>query len=467
MKTEAPILQTRSLTAAYGDRVLFCELNLCLGREKVALVGRNGVGKSTLLALLAGEESPKRGEVMRRGLVRLVPQGIPGDSASPGQRRSHALELAFSGGADLLLLDEPTQDLDDPAVDWLLEQLGSWSGGVLVASHDTRLLQRFSSFFVMAESGCRLFSGSFQGLQEELEREFQAVQERYLSRLSQMSREEEHSLHSARRRRRKEQYGRVRELDRATSSLTLNMKRSQAQVNHGRINKLRAERLEEVRDWTKAARRALRVDLPLELQMPVLPPDSLEPLLVAEGISATSKGRLLFADLRLNLSRERIAVTGGNGAGKTTLLQVLTGRREPDSGTMWVDPARLGVIEQGGANWRLEESLDDYLTRWISAEDVGRRLVAQKFPLALAQRPLRTLSPGERVRAALLGLLAHDPPVELLVLDEPTYSLDLLGQRALLELLRAWPGGLLLASHNSEFLAELGMKREIRLGSCY
>ena len=82
-------------------------------------------------------------------------------------------------------------------------------------------------------------------------------------------------------------------------------------------------------------------------------------------------------------------------------------------------------------------------------------LVAHKFPLGLAERPLRSLSPGERTRAALICLFQRSPAVELLVLDEPTFSLDLVGQRALTNALKAWPGGLLVASHDRAFLAAI------------
>ena len=291
MKTEAPILQTVALTAKYGDRLLFSDLNLCLGRDKVALVGRNRVGKSTLLQFLSGQTRPHKGTLTRRGEVLLVPQRIPAGPDSPGRRRQESLREARASGADLLLLDEPTQDLDERAVDWLLGWLSTWQGGRLVASHDRRLLHEFQHFFVMAESGCRYLSGTFEHLEQELESGFRASEERYLRRLNHLSKQEEENQKIARRRRRKEQYGRTSELDRATSRMRLNMKRSQAQVSHGRINKLREDRLEEVREWTRSARRALEVVLPLELEIPEFSPGDGAPVIEASAISSTRDGR--------------------------------------------------------------------------------------------------------------------------------------------------------------------------------
>jgi ATPase subunit of ABC transporter with duplicated ATPase domains len=96
-------------------------------------------------------------------------------------------------------------------------------------------------------------------------------------------------------------------------------------------------------------------------------------------------------------------------------------------------------------------------------EDAARALVAHRFPLALAERPLASLSPGERARAALVALFRRAPAVEVLVLDEPTFGLDLVGQRAMTEALAAWPGGLVVASHDRAFLSAIGFDRVLEL----
>src|SRR6185436_18517920 len=97
----------------------------------------------------------------------------------------------------------------------------------------------------------------------------------------------------------------------------------------------------------------------------------------------------------------------------------------PSGGSAARDPSRIGSIAQGASDWMLDETLLGCLHR---EQDAAALLVAHKFPLALGDRPLRSLSPGERARAALICLFRRAPAVELLVLDEPTYSLDLLGQ---------------------------------------
>jgi ATPase subunit of ABC transporter with duplicated ATPase domains len=466
------LVEVRGLTiVAPGGRPLFEGLDLRLARDHVALVGRNGVGKSTLLAVLAGTAEAQAGRVKTPSRPYFVPQAMdatyPGPTLSHGERRKLALVEARSSGAEVLLLDEPTEDLDEAAVSWLRSWLKEWPGCLVVASHDRRLLADFRHFFVASESGCRSVSGGLTALDAEIEREQMETQQRYLRNLVRLERQEERTDHDARRKARKKRRGRCSELDRATSRARLNQKRDHAQVSHGRLAKLREARLDALRQWSKATRRALGVSLPLDLEVPVLP-EPTKDLIVLSGATACAGDRRLFPPLDLRLGRQRLAVVGPNGAGKTTLLGIMLGRQRPVTGSASRDLSRIGAIEQGGADWMQEETLLSRLRLAGppgSSDDPARILVAHRFPLALADRPLRSLSPGERARAALICLFRQRPAVELLVLDEPTYSLDLVGQRAMTRALRAWPGGLVVASHDRAFLSAIGIEATIELGA--
>lgn len=497
--SERPLIEADGVAIETGEgRLLFSGLSMSLSRERVALIGRNGVGKSTLLAMLTGDVQPDHGRIVSRVKPHFVRQTLDGGTAdivrelrrsfspnfldaefaaaglktpdagglSPGEFRKLKLLVEKLARPELLFLDEPTQDLDESGVSWLRAWLAARRGGLLVASHDPRLLRDFGHFFIVAETGCRLFSGSFAELEEELEREHRANEERYVRNLNRLVAQEDHTFHIARRRARKKQYGRVSELGRATPRIRLNQKRDYAQVKHGRMKRVREARLAAAREWTKGTRRALRVDLPLVLPVPALPPAGERDLIVLDGISAMAGEFLLFSRFDLHLRRERLAVVGPNGAGKMTLLEIMLGRRTPAIGTVRTEHARIGSIAQGGTDWMLEESLASYLARYCgSRESAAGLLIVHKFPLALASRPLRSLSPGERVRAALICLFQRSPAAELLVLDEPTYSLDLVGQGALTNALKAWPGGLVVASHNVTFLQAIGIDRYLELGA--
>jgi ATPase subunit of ABC transporter with duplicated ATPase domains len=464
---EAAIELSNVSLATPTGRSLFQGLSSTIGSEHVAIVGRNGVGKSSLLALLAGLVQAGSGRVKLRSKPCYVPQlaehTLP---FSRGEWQRRLLEQTRDSGAEILLLDEPTLHLDEAAVGWLRGWLNGFRGCVLVASHDRRLLADFRHFFVVSESGCHYFAGSLAELELHLEQEHRAEEQRYVRNLNRLAEHHAHTEQVARRKARKKRSGRCRELDRATSRMRLNQKRGQAQVSHGRQAVLREARLAALRGWTQASRRALNVELSLELAVPELPPAPARPVLTLQGVGASARGRSLFEHIDLELGRQRVAVIGPNGAGKTTLLEILLGQRRPEHGWAEAKLSRIGFIEQGGRNWLLDESLRVLLLNLgFSAEQAARILVAHRFPLALAERSLCSLSPGERARAALIALFARSPAVEVLVLDEPTFSLDLIGSRALTRALQIWPGGLVVASHDRAFLHELGMDRTILLGA--
>jgi ATPase subunit of ABC transporter with duplicated ATPase domains len=489
-------------------RPLFRGLKMSLGRERVALIGHNGVGKSSLLAVLAGAALPTRGFVRLKAHPVLVPQDLPEggpgraleallvsarragvavedlngelsaaglpnvaqlrqvSGLSVGETRKLYLVAAKVAQPELLILDEPTESLDHAGRAWLVEWLGRWQAGLIVASHDRPLLAQFQDFVVVAESGCRHFSGSLEELEELLHHEEKASQRRYLQRLNVLLMQEKHSDKFRLRRERKGHGGRVRELGRLTPRMRLNQKRSYAQEKQGRINRIREARIAGVRTWAKAARRALAVDLPLAMVMPRLPEPGPSPLVTLDEVAVEVGARLLFAGITLRLGRERLAVVGPNGAGKTTLLRVMLGEQDVTKGAARRDLAKIGSVAQDGADWMLDECLLEHLLRMSAArstEDAAVAVVAHRFPLALAERPMASLSPGERVRAALICLCRRQPPVELLVLDEPSYALDFTGRSALREALCAWPGGLVVASHDEELIEAIGVGKRLAL----
>lgn len=460
---------------APGGRTLFDDLHLSLELgDRVALVGRNGVGKSTLLEVLAGGLEPTRGHVARHPSRCWVSQGLADASSpdtqsavqSPGERRRAALVAAFDARPALLLLDEPTRDLDEASVEWLLGALSRFSGALVVVSHDRRVLCQFEDFFVAAESGARHQHGTWRQVVEQLEVERQLEEQRYGRRLEQLAERERLNDVVARRRAQKKNLGRLHELKRCPARAQLNGKRGYAQVSQGRRALLQEQRITQARHGVQTARRALAVNLPLHLQPPALPEPSERPLIELDHVSAVIDGRPLFSDISLRLGRERLAVRGPNGSGKSTLVEIMSGQRLPDVGRAWCDTARVGYVAQNAANWQTERTLVELLREasFIDIDECARCVRAHRFPLGLAERSLATLSPGERVRAALIVLFERKPAPELLILDEPTDALDLVGLAAFERTLVAWPGGLVLVSHDRELLRAVQMHDQLVLG---
>jgi ATPase subunit of ABC transporter with duplicated ATPase domains len=488
-------------------RPLFRGLSLSLSSgDRVALIGRNGVGKSTLLRLLAGHTEPTRGQVIghtepllveqepssatpvlqrlqahaqdepafERSLtqeleaagLRPLAQLLATPELSRGEQRKLYLVEAKLAQPELLLLDEPTQDLDATGEAWLLSWVPSWPGALIVASHSRALLRNFQHFFIVAESGCRYIPSSFQALQRQLEREEDEQQRRYIEHLNTLEDEERHNIAVIQRRKRKKNLGRLHELRRRTSRMRLNEKAAQAQESQAKAANIRKDRIEAARNWAKATRAAMTVKLPLDALVSRLPEHDGTPNIALDNVSMHLGERRLFDGLTTEIARERVGVMGPNGSGKTTLLRIMLGELAPTEGTAFCRFDRIGKIAQGATDWTSDDSLLERLfddSDCATLDEAAQLLLAHRFPLALAERPMASLSPGERVRAALICLFRRSPAVELLVLDEPTLSLDFVGLAALQAALRAWPGGLIVASHDREFLDAIGIDQLIQL----
>lgn len=498
-----PILELKAVSIQTPERrMLFQDLNMVMERDRVAVIGRNGVGKSTLLNVIAGRMKQLAGDIRVKSEPYLVPQLLPknysdfirqlsslvseeqinrelGEAGlgsladlkqatrpSNGEIRKLGLICAKLSCPDLLLLDEPTEDLDDRGVKWLSSWLFSWKNGLLTVSHDRGLLKHFQHFFLIKESGCSYFSGPFHELEQSLENSATTAERKYLQRLESLSEKEERLAKVLRRRKRKINYGRISELERCTPRQRLNSKRSKAQVNQGKAAKVSRERITAMREWTQAGRKALAIKLNLELPVPRIDTSQDCELVRLEALTAKYGGRYLFRNIDLSLRLERLAVVGPNGAGKTTLLNIILGYTKPLCGKATAFTHRIGFIAQGGANWITRESLLKLLgsqTAFQTLDEAAQLFAAYKFPLALADRPLDSLSPGERSRAALICLFQQTPAIEILVLDEPTYSLDLVGENSLRAALAAWPGALIIASHRKDFLNSIGVSRTLEL----
>jgi ATP-binding cassette subfamily F protein uup len=457
---------------AYGELPLLDRAAFSMeGGERIGLIGRNGTGKSSLLAVIAGRTSLDEGEArLREGAqVVLVEQepalphagtlraalllrghvpsiadererwqaearlteflhrfGLPEElsplAASGGEAKRAALALAFALQPDLLLLDEPTNHLDIGGIE-TLEALLLRQPAAIVVTHDRAFLDRVCTRILELDRGMlRSWPGNFSAYErvkaDELAAE--AVQQRKFDRFW---KEEEAWIRKGIEARRTRNEGRVRRL----------------------------ERLREAR----AARRERLGSVKLSLSSG---PRSGKLVAELTGVSK-SFGRPVVKDLDLLVSRgDRLGLVGPNGAGKTTLLKLILGTLSPDAGTV-----RLGTNVAPAYFDQMREALDPEKTvaetispgsDWVELES-GRKHVMSYlgdflFPPRRAASPVRMLSGGERNRLLLARLFAR--PANVLVLDEPTNDLDIESLELLEAALQEYTGTLLLVSHDRAFL---------------
>ncbi len=469
------LITLREAQLAFGERPLLDGAQLTvLAGERIGLIGRNGTGKSTLLAVLAGQLPLDDGELQRREGLRLtlveqepelpvagslyeslrlrarLPAAASADepeqwrmesrlaeylhrfglegavsplTCSGGERKRAALALALALQPDLLLLDEPTNHLDIEAIE-RLEALLLKVPAAIVITHDRAFLDRITSRIVELDRGVlRSYPGSFSAYEERKDREL-AAEDSARRRFEKFWQQEEVWIRKGVEARRTRNEGRVRRLER-----------------------LRLER---------AARRDRLGNMRLRLQAGERSGDLVAEL---EAVSKRFGPRPLIEGLSVRIMRgDRIGLIGPNGSGKSTLIRLILGELAPDAGSV-----RLGTRLRVAYFDQLREQLDPDATLaeaispgsdWVQLGEERRHIVSYLgeflFPAQRAQSPVRMLSGGERNRLLLARLFAR--PANLIVLDEPTNDLDIESLELLEQRLQDYDGTLLLVSHDRRFL---------------
>ncbi|HYZ23776.1 MAG TPA: ABC-F family ATP-binding cassette domain-containing protein, partial [Rhodopila sp.] len=463
-----PLLTLQDIALTFGAAPLLTGAGLSVSAgDRVCLVGRNGSGKSTLLKLAAGLAQADSGRrfVQPGATIQYLPQepdftgfattlayveaGLGDAAAADRYRASYLLEQLgltgaedpsrLSGGEarrtalarvlapepDILLLDEPTNHLDLPGIEWLEQTLAAMRSGIVLISHDRRLLERLSRTTVWLDRGItRVLDQGFA--------HFEAWRDQLLE-------QEELEHHKLGRRI-------VMEEDWLRYGVTARRKRNQKRLAD--LHALRKQHRERRAAAGKVKLEAAEAELSGRL------------VIVAEDISKSYGGNAVVRGFSTRIIRgDRIGIVGPNGAGKTTLLNLLTGKLTPDRGE-----AKLGTNLEEVLLDQQRESLDPVQT--LSQALTGgagdtvrvggqpRHVVSYMkdflFAPEQANTPVGVLSGGERGRLTLARAFAR--PSNLMVLDEPTNDLDLETLELLQERLADYAGTVLLVSHDRDFL---------------
>ena len=518
-------------------------LSVSFSAGRTGLIGVNGAGKSTLLRLFAGWLTPTSGRVAVTGEVGYLPQDLTLDVAAPvaallgiqqardaltaiesgdvspelfdtvgddwdiadraraeldrlglahvglddpagnlsgGEAILTALTALFLRRPEVILLDEPTNNLDSGARRTLYDAVDAWPGVMVIVSHDRDLLARVDQIADLSGGEIRFYGGNLARYEDMRAAERAAAEQAVTTAAAEVRREKRDLLDAQVKQARSDRMGRQRQLSGSMPRILATGLKRKAQVTAGKSRELHSGRFEAATARLREAADAVRDDAEIRVDLPGTAVPSGRTLLTVTGLDGAwhPEGRLpspetadededtppALSELIIR-GPERIWLTGPNGAGKTTLLRAITGRADLPGVTVRRHvpvgylPQRLDILDESLTVARNVAAAAPEAT----PNQVRAGLARFGFRGTRADQAAGGLSGGERFRAVLATLLLAQPPPQLLVLDEPTNNLDLASVRQLEAALRGYGGGLIVVSHDDPFGRRIGVDRWLRL----
>ena len=493
------ILSLKEIQKSYGERMILKSISMEIEtRARIGLIGYNGTGKTTLANIITGAIQADKG-VMRfgkenisigylrqsieytagifqsmmesgaeAGIFELTSQlGLTGtqdwnqerlEHLSGGERLKLALAHIWSTKPDLLILDEPTNHLDSDGILWLVEELSTYKGAVMVISHDRYFLDNAVNRIIEMENGMvQEYTGNYSSYKKKKEENRKIQQHQYENQQKEIKRIEaqmdqlknwsekahrdstKHGTPSERKLMGKKEYYRVK-AKKKDIQVKSKQKRLEAELAKKRIEKP-AEEVKVEFEFKGADKRGKRI-------------------LEAKDLEKLFRGHTIFHNSHFYIKHgESIGLIGPNGAGKTTLIRMILDQESVSGGELWKSPTlKIGYLSQDVGDLPLHKKPIEALGLY-ERESIfkAKTLLANLgFNARQMDEPIDSLSMGQRTKVKLVQMLMKG--YDMLILDEPTNHLDLPSREQLEETLSTFEGTLLIVSHDQYLIERLCQK---------
>jgi macrolide transport system ATP-binding/permease protein len=461
------LLEADKIKKLYGDRILFRidSLKIYQG-ERIGVVGANGCGKTTLLNILAGIDSPSEGTVRRYSRYAFIHQledtethpverimekrfGVPDldhKTMSGGERTRLKIARALSDQCPLIFADEPTCNLDLAGIQLLEEELKNFKGALVLVSHDRALLDSLCTRIIEIENG--LVTG-YTGNFSEYRRQKEAAGKRRLA-------EYEHYLSEKRRLtaaliEKKQKAGSMKKTPSRMGNSEARLHKGKTGQKMAKLEKAAAAirtRIEQLEVKEKPAK-------PIKVNMDIKDQRQLYCRVAVTGksVSKAFGNKVILKEISFEVpAGKKVALIGNNGSGKTTLLKMIeTGEK----GIETARGARIGYFHQDLDTLDENKTLLENVMQDSSLPlpDVRLILARLMFRREEVHKKVKVLSGGERVKVALAKIFAGS--YNVIVLDEPTNYLDVYSLEALEKVMKEYRGTILFVSHDRTFIEQI------------
>lgn len=514
-----------------NQEVLFQNIHISLNRhEKVALIGHNGVGKSTLLKIMGGILEASGGFVDRNNKVYYVPQILgqfEGKSVAEAlavDAKLHSLQLilegdvseqhfsvlnddwnleercretlnywglesvnllqsmnSLSGGQktkvllagiqihepELLLMDEPTNHLDGEGRNLLLDFISKSNTTAVIVSHDRALLNEMEKILELTRNGIHVYGGNYAFYKEQKALQSNALEQDVKGMEKTLRKAKEKERETLERQQKLDSRGKKKQENAGVARIMMNTLRNNAEKSTSKLKGIHEDKIAGISDEL----RDLRTKIP-----------DINKMKFGFEDSGLHKGKVLFSaeslnwkytdtwlwekplDIRIE-SGERIAIKGENGSGKSTLINIILGNLKPadvyraDSKSVYVDQD-YSLLDDSKT---ILDQVESFNTSAVPEHEIKMNLHRLLFPKEDWNKLCSVLSGGERMRLVLCCLTINRQSPDMIILDEPTNNLDIQNIEILTRAIKEYRGTLLVVSHDTVFLDEIAIERDLYL----
>ena len=444
---------------------LFTDLSYSFGADKmVAIIGDNGVGKTTLLKIISGDLLPDSGRVVRNATHHLLNQINMDATKSGGQSQQRALARAFDSGADILLLDEPTNNLDANARQNFFKKLFSYRGGAVIVSHDRELLNQMDVLLELHNGKLSVFGGNYDFYVDQKRQLQQSIESKYTDAQKEIARLNASAMKSQNTRQHHEVKQQKDKANKsAGSKIAANALKGKSQETDAKRRNLIQTKLNKQMERSAELSAQMRDDI-IKIPLPSTKVYNKE-IVRLENICFSYGEKKILSDFDFTMrTGERVRLVGANGAGKTTLLKLISGDLRPTAGNVKVS-GKIAYLNQDLSLLNPDKTVVENIADYAEILPHDAHIIAANFGFRgdASRKKVHVLSGGELLKATLAAVIGGKHQPDLLILDEPTNNLDIKSTTVLEDALNQYRGAILIVSHDEVFISNLHIDRFIAI----